>query len=83
MRAVVAEERADEIADADPGEAGRRRFARCSGLASHARTIELAEPSRPLPQARFSPVNVPLTSNRTMRRTERAVLEELRHEHVA
>ena len=45
----------------------RSRFARCSGLASHAATIALAVPRLPVPQARFSPAIELLMSNCTSR----------------
>src|SRR5438477_200436 len=47
---------------------GRRRFARCSGLARHAATIARALLASPVPHARFSPAILPLTSKSNMRR---------------
>ena len=48
---------------------GRRRFARCSGLASHSCTIAFAVLYGPVPQARFSPTTGACTPNPLMRRS--------------
>ena len=63
VRAAVALERPVSAPTPTRLNDGRSRFARCSGLASHAATIARAVPSRPVPQARFSPAIELWTSN--------------------